>query len=747
VVIVALDEEARQVAWGSWPLPRGALAALVDAVKGAGAKAIAIDLLLKDTAEASLQDENLALEAAIRGAGNVVLGVDIGAADGESRKRTARAWAARLGSFKDEDEAAAALLESGFGGLGAWPIGLPGSGRVELWLADYATREDAEAVGRVPGLAAFHPPFVVRELTPTERQAGDLLSAVVRRRHALVAGGEGLGERFQMAIPQARFALAAARLGGVSQGVVGQGMVLALRHVYPTEDGDYLSLALAAVSVARGEPAIAVRPGELRFGATRAPLDPDARLWIRWYGPHDGAERFESTFPVISAGAILHALEKNEPVPGAKQLEGKIAILCPTLSAGKDVRASPVNPHAVGGEIVANAIDNLLRGEFVRRSSRGLDALLALVICLALGLFSASVPARARGAVLAMVGLAAIVGGYYFSTTWLIGHGIWLPFAVPAIAGILTVALCFLANTVIEGNEKRFVHDALGRYTSPALVDKLIHDRGLLDRFGGARAPLSVYFSDIRGFTTISESMDADRLVELLNAYLSALSEIIEEGGGYIDKYIGDAIMAVWGAPVPREDHAAAACETALRMKQKLEELRPVWKERFGVELHARAGVNSGLIVFGNVGSSRKTQATVLGDAVNLASRLEGANKVYGTEILVGEETYEQARGRVEARSVDVVRVKGKTQGVTIYELLAPRGALPEAAQDWLARWETAMSLYRARRFAEARDAFAALRAEKPGDPVAALYVERCQGYLATPPPDGWDGVHEMHEK
>jgi class 3 adenylate cyclase len=225
------------------------------------------------------------------------------------------------------------------------------------------------------------------------------------------------------------------------------------------------------------------------------------------------------------------------------------------------------------------------------------------------------------------------------------------------------------------------------------------------------------------------------------------MSEVVERHGGYVDKYVGDAIMAIWGAPVPAADHAARACRAALEMRDRLAELRPGWQARFGAELFARVGVNTASVVAGQIGSRRKASYTVMGDGVNLASRLEGANKAYGTAILCGLGTRDAAGPELAFRSIDVVRVKGKTQGVAVFELLGHFAALPPEARARLAAWEAAMADYRGRRFQEAQRAFAALAAGDGRDQAARLWAERTGALAAAPPPEGWDGVYELHEK
>jgi adenylate cyclase len=649
VALVALDDETIRLAGGTYPIPRGALAAIVDEARRAGARVVALDLLLQDPLEGSLADENEALARAFAH-GDVVL---------------------------------------------------------------------AAAVPPAPA---------------------------------------GARPAFRLAPPLPRFAAAAAALGGVTQDQEEDGRVHALRHVYATDAGEVWSLPLAAVWLARGRPAVRQDGARLLVGDVAAPLGEDGRVLVRWLGPWDGrGEAAESVYPIVSGATLLRAAlarDGDGAPPDAAALaplSGAIAVVSSTASAAKDKRPTPVNPRAVGGEIVATAVDGLLRGVFVARAPPAADAAAALALAalaaLAVGLLGASVARPAAGAALSAASVAALLGGWWLLSSALVARGAWLAAAAPMGGGFLAALGAEIRLVAAERRDRRFVHDALGRYTSPALVRALLERRELLDRFGGARQELSVFFSDVRGFTRLAEQLEPERLVELLNAYLSSQAEIVERHGGYVDKYVGDAIMAVWGAPVPARDHAARACRAALEMRARLAELRPGWKERFGVELFARAGLNTCLAVAGNVGSRTKANYTVLGDGVNLASRLEGANKAFGTELLVGDATRAAAGDAFVFRSVDLLRVVGKRAGVAVHELLGLSAALGPAEVARAAAWEGAVADFRARRFDRARGAFAALLRDRPGDALAALYVARCETFVAAPPPPDWDGVHDLAEK
>ena len=271
-----------------------------------------------------------------------------------------------------------------------------------------------------------------------------------------------------------------------------------------------------------------------------------------------------------------------------------------------------------------------------------------------------------------------------------------------------------LVLSAMERRGKRFVQEALGRYTSPALVRELIEHPEYLSLEWGESREMSVYFSDIAGFTTISEGLTPERLVALLNDYLTQMTDLVLEHGGVVDKYIGDAIMAFWGAPLPAPDHARRAVLCALAMRRKCDELRATWHRDFGHEVFARAGVNSGRAIVGNMGSKHKYNYTVMGDMVNLASRLEGANKPYGTFLMVSEATVDQLGDAVDVRELDRIAVKGKEQPVTVFEVLDEKGQTPPALLATARAFEDALALYRARDFAGAKAAFAQLGDDPP---------------------------------
>ena len=265
-------------------------------------------------------------------------------------------------------------------------------------------------------------------------------------------------------------------------------------------------------------------------------------------------------------------------------------------------------------------------------------------------------------------------------------------------------------------------------------------------KLGGDKKNLSVLFSDIRGFTTVSEKLTPEELVHLLNEYLTAMTDIVFKYDGLLDKYMGDAIMAVFGAPLDQPDHPERACMTAIRMMEKLKKLQKKWSDEERPVLDIGIGINSGDMVVGNMGSEMRFDYTVMGDSVNLGSRLEGINKEYGTNIVISEFTYEKVKDTLLCRELDSVRVKGKALPVRIYELLGER-KYSEKLSGFVSAFEEGLVNYRQYQWDEAIFCFKKAIEIRSGDPPSELYIKRCDGLKENPPETGWDGVYTMTKK
>ena len=263
----------------------------------------------------------------------------------------------------------------------------------------------------------------------------------------------------------------------------------------------------------------------------------------------------------------------------------------------------------------------------------------------------------------------------------------------------------------------------------------------------GERRDMTVFFSDVAGFTAISERMNPDELVVLLNRYLSAMTEVVFQYDGYLNKYMGDGIMAFWNAPVKQEDHAVRACRCALGSMRRLKDLNEELKAQGLNPLGARIGISSGTMVVGNMGSRQKSDYTVMGDNVNLGSRLEGANKAYGSSIMISELTYEIIQDAFEVRYLDRIRVPGKAKPVRVYELLAEKGELDASWQKALPIYHEAVQLFTDRQFGRAREKFLEVSAIMGQDKASMAYVQRSDAFMTAPPDENWDGVYEVKLK
>src|SRR5262249_19738191 len=328
--------------------------------------------------------------------------------------------------------------------------------------------------------------------------------------------------------------------------------------------------------------------------------------------------------------------------------------------------------------------------------------------------------------------LALLIGIDYFAFL----RGSWLNFTIPAMTLTSNVLLVSLYRSLVEEREKRRVRSALEQYLSPEVVRRLLVNPRLVEP---RKTEITVMFSDIRGFTTISEKLDAQELAIFLNQYLSDMTKIVFERRGTLDKYIGDAVMAFWGAPIEDKEHALMACQTALVMMVRVHELQKEWKAAGKPALDIGIGLNTGTASVGNMGSSLRYGYTALGDSVNLSSRLEGLNKDYGTHILANETTYAAAKDSgFVFRELDLIRVKGKNLPVVIYELICDAASLTPEIEMLLDSFADARKLYEGRRWQEAQSAFQSIIDRWPEDGPARAYWKRCQEYLFDEPPANW---------
>ncbi len=472
---------------------------------------------------------------------------------------------------------------------------------------------------------------------------------------------------------------AAAALGAINWSPDRDGVTRRQHLLFAHRGMIYPSLPLAAARVLDperygGEPV--VTDDAVSFGDTRIPLD-DGRLIVNWRGPYMRAG--QTTYRVIPAFHVMDAWKAvstgHEPEIPLETFDGKVVVVAATSIGAFETRATPVSSHDPGVIVHATILDNLLQGDFLRRASwpANLGILLATALLAALlaVLFDSALVATA-GALLALAGATLVA-------TWALASGVWLDLAAPLLAGALAFSGAMVGNYLTEGRDKRRVRELFGRYVSPEYVSQLA-DNYQNVKLGGQRIPVTLLFSDIRGFTSLSERLDPEVVVEMLNEYLDRMAEVVFRHGGTLDKFIGDAVMAFWNAPVPVEDHARRAVEAALDMLEELETLNQRWASAGAdSQLRIGIGINTGDAIVGNIGSlTRKLDYTAIGDTVNLAARLEGLNKEYGSSIIVSEATRAALPGDAyELRPIDDVKVKGKEKSVRIFEMKGRKQTTP----------------------------------------------------------------------
>ena len=471
------------------------------------------------------------------------------------------------------------------------------------------------------------------------------------------------------------------------------------------------------------------------------PVDHQSRILINYLGPseaYDESVPFDERgmFRRISLADIYDNNFKKEHV------KGKIILVAVTAIGTFDQRVTPFSPSVPGVEVHAAAIQNMISNTAMIRHTKQmqLELLVSFILALLLGLSLRRLPLW-TGTVLALALSAAWLLIDFFI---LFQSHIWVHQVVIQLQILVTWAGITFLGYLTEGREKQALKKEFSTVLAPTVVDQLLENPQLAG-LGGDERELTVMFSDIRGFTSMSEKMSPDGLTRFLNEYLTPMTDILIQREGTLDKYMGDAIMAFWGAPVSQEDHAERACLAALDMLEELDRLKTKWHEEGKPEIDIGIGLNTGLMRVGFMGSERMRNYTLLGDNVNLGSRLEGINKQYGTNCIVSEHTYQAASAKIYGRILDSVRVKGKREPIIIYELRG-KGTPSEAEKQFIGEFEHALDLYKNQKFVEAKGVFISL-SEKSGDKTSKIYFDRCEFFLENSPPEDWDGVFEMTTK
>ncbi len=458
-------------------------------------------------------------------------------------------------------------------------------------------------------------------------------------------------------------------------------------------------------------------------------------------------------FPYISAVDVIKAVEFNEPELRAKvdkAIRGKNLFFGATAIGIYDMRAFPFDSNTPGVEGHATALNNIIANDSLRTASAIKMAWLPIVLIILVGVVFAGLFSILDAVPGILVFIGFVLGFGYLDIHSLFGNNINLPTALIYLETFSIFALVLSVKYIIEEKNKKQIKDAFSHYLAPSVVDMVLKDQSKLT-VGGERRDLTILFSDLRGFTTISEGMDPKTLSQFLNEYLTAMTDCVFENQGTLDKYIGDAVMAFWGAPVYQEDHILKACKAACLMQKRLEEIAPDFKKRYNIDVGMGVGVNTGTVSVGNMGSQKIFEYTVLGDHVNLASRLEGLTRIYGVGVLSTKNTmdalYEKYTDQIFFRILDSVKVKGKKVATDLVEVSMEAfdknadELFQQARKSFMNRdWDLAKN-----QFIESSKIFQQNRGYP--DPVASMFTVRCEYFKTHPPVPEWDGSIEMKEK
>jgi len=694
VVMAVLDEKSLK-AEGRWPWPRSKMAKLIEVLSRDGAKVIGFDIIFAEP------DENSSIQF-IRQI--------------EQKMKHYRVENEGVKAFIEESKVGAdndlALSEAIKASKAKVVLGYffhMSQGELDFELDD---KDKEDQMRRITG-SRYPIVFLARQ----DRAADSFVQAYAPQANLpLLAGATDAAGYFNM-IPD-------------KDGVV-RSMPLAIQ----CGKDIYSPLSIQCIWNYLGRPPLVVQVASygvegIRMGNLVIPTDENGHMLINYLGP-------EKMFPDYSLTDIL----QGKVPKGA--FKDKIVLVGATAIGLYDMRNTPFAAVYPGLEIHATVIDNILEKAFIHKPkwTRIFDAMAIVLFALILGLLIPRLSAI-KGVVLT----SGVFVLYIFVTQWLFSHALlWVNMVYPLLGLVLIYTSLTIYRYLTEERERKKIRGAFSHYVSSAVVNEVLKNPEKL-KLGGDMKELTVLFSDIRGFTTISEGLGPEQVHRLINEYLTAMTNIVFKHGGTLDKYMGDAVMAIYGAPVDLPDHAQKACDTALEMMQVLNELNAGWAREGKPVLDIGIGINTGMMMVGNMGSEQRFEYTVLGDAVNLGSRLEGANKSYLTHILVSEFTYDRVKGEFLCMEMDSVRVKGKTRPVRIYQLMGRKDASLSQAET-IRFFHQGLQFYKEQKWDKALEAFKTVSAMDKGVYAAQIYMERIAGLKSSPPPPDWDGVCIMKEK
>ncbi len=700
IVLAAIDEKSLN-AEGRWPWPRSKVAVLLDRLSEAGAKVVGFGISFNEPESGCLDPLLSRLRFSLAGI-----------TDNPDRLDEELS---RAGDYFDGDRLLAEAVEKSVAliVLGYWfQTGIGENGYLP-------TPEDIER--RFDGIRPSKYPFV--KFT-SQHQEIEYLS---------VPDGifpESNYDRLTRATPYA---------GHFNMNADRDGVVRWMPLVIRSGENLYPALPVQAVWQFLDQPPLMVTAAAhgitgIRMGNREIPTDECGQLFINFIGP-------EGTFPKVSATDILHGhFDKGI-------FTDKIVLLGTTALGTFNAALTPYSSRGTypGLEVHATVIDNILKQDFLIRPkwARVYD----LAGILILGVLTGWVAARMNALRSILFALLFLLAHIFIARWFFTARGLWLNMVYPLLALVLVYTVVTVHRYIGEELERKKIRSAFGRYAPAAVITEMLKDPGKL-QLGGEERELTVLFCDLKGFTTHSERLAPREMVSLLSDYFEAMTEQVFANHGMLKEYVGDELMAIFGAPLYRPDHARNACAAAMAMQARLAALNRTWRQVGKPQLEARTGINSGPMLVGNLGSSYRFSYGVLGDEVNLGSRLESLNKLYGTRILIGENTFRMVAGDLMLREIDRVAVKGKTRAVSVYELMASADSPGADSFKVLQQvYAAGLEAYRERRWDTAIDKFKQASTMRPEDGPSLVMLRRCMEYRDLPPPEDWGGVFFPSQK
>lgn len=480
------------------------------------------------------------------------------------------------------------------------------------------------------------------------------------------------------------------------------------------------------------------------------PVDDEGQVLINWTGNYKTG--WEKTFEHISYSYLTQTIfddsvlseeerkkEYDELLP---KIKDKICIVGMIASSSTDMKPTPNAPLVPGVMLHSNLINMILTDNFIHKIPKWIN-LLILLLC---GILVVLLASRLNPLFSAISTVIIIVACILVSFTIFSTSGIWVDLTGPLLVSFFGFASVTAYRTIREEKAKRQVKHIFGHYLAPQVINELLKNPDKL-KLGGEKKQITVFFSDIANFTNISSGLVPEIMMHWINQYLSLMTDSIQNHYGMIDKYEGDAIMALFGAPMEMPDHAKLACWSALDQLKKISELNQVFKKVKLPQISIRAGINSGEMIVGNLGSEKVRSYTVMGEEVILASRLEGVNKFYQTQILISENTYQDAKEHIETREIDCIRAKGMERPVRIYELLSKKGEIDTVTKELINKYTIALEAYRSRQWDNAIDLLNACLKIKSNDGPSLRLLDQCHKLKQSPPDINWDSIHTLTSK